>query len=103
MIAIQEIRVKSILSKSRIPGADYCINPYVGCYHGCNYCYATFMRKYTGHTEQWGSLVDVKINTSEILQKQLKRAAKGNVIIKQMLINRLKPTTNLQGSALKLS
>ncbi len=81
MIAIQEIRVKSILSQSGIPGADYCINPYVGCYHGCNYCYATFMRKYTGHTEQWGSFVDVRMNASEVLQKQLKRAAKGNVII----------------------
>lgn len=39
------------------------------------------MRDYTGHTEQWGSFVDVKINAPEVLQRQLKRAARGNVII----------------------
>lgn len=81
MVAIQEIEVKSILSKSGIPGADYCVNPYRGCFHGCRYCYATFMRDYTGHTEKWGSFVDVKINAPEILQRQLKRAVKGNIII----------------------
>lgn len=80
-LIIQEIKVKSILSKSRIPGADYCINPYRGCSHNCKYCYASFMQKYTGHTETWGSFVDVKINAPEILQRQIKRAAKGNVII----------------------
>lgn len=77
----KEIRAKSVLTKSGIPGADYCINPYIGCAHGCRYCYATFMKKYTGHTEPWGSFVDVKINTPEILQKQLRKASKGNVII----------------------
>jgi len=39
------------------------------------------MRKYTGHEEKWGSFVDVKINAPEVLQRQLKGAAKGNVII----------------------
>ena len=39
------------------------------------------MKKYTGHTEPWGSFVDAKINAPEILRKQLKRAAKGNIII----------------------
>lgn len=76
-----EIIIKSILSKSGIPGADYCINPYIGCFHGCRYCYASFMKKYTGHTEPWGSFVDAKINAPEILRRQLKRAAKGNIII----------------------
>lgn len=80
-VVIQEIRIKSILSKSGIPGADYCINPYIGCYHGCNYCYATFMRKYTGHMEKWGSFVDVKINAPEVLRRQLRNGTRGNVII----------------------
>lgn len=39
------------------------------------------MKRYTGHTEAWGSFVDVKINTPEILEKQLKTAEKGRVII----------------------
>ena len=80
-LTIREIRAKSILTKSGIPGIDYCINPYVGCAHGCRYCYATFMKRYTGHTEAWGSFVDVKINAPEILQRQLKRAKRGRILI----------------------
>lgn len=39
------------------------------------------MKKYTGHTETWGRFVDVKINAPEVLQRQLKRALKGSVIL----------------------
>lgn len=80
-LIIREIKVKSILTRSGIPCADYCINPYVGCYHGCKYCYATFMKRFTGHEESWGSFVDVKINAPEVLQKELMRKEKGRVII----------------------
>ena len=80
-LIIREIQAKSILTKSGIPGVDYCINPYVCCSHGCRYCYATFMKRYTGHTEPWGGFVDVKINAPEILQRQLKRARNGRVVI----------------------
>ena len=37
---IKEIRAKSILSKSNLPVCEYAVNPYVGCTHGCRYCYA---------------------------------------------------------------
>ncbi len=77
----QEKRVKSILSKSGIPGVDYCINPYVGCGHGCRYCYATFMKRYTGHLEDWGSFVDIKINAPEVLRRQISKGVKGHVMI----------------------
>jgi DNA repair photolyase len=80
-LIIKEIKVKSVLTKSGIPGADYCINPYVGCAHGCRYCYAAFMKRFTNHTEPWGCFVDVKINAAEVLEKQLKRTEKGSVII----------------------
>ena len=80
-LKIQERKVKNILSKSGIPGADYCINPYVGCSHGCRYCYATFMKRYTGHPEAWGSFVDVKINAPEVLRRQIRKAAKGKIMI----------------------
>ena len=33
---------------------------YVGCTHGCKYCYASFMKRFTGHTEPWGTFLDVK-------------------------------------------
>jgi len=80
-LIIKEIKVKSVLTRSGIPGVDYCINPYVGCAHGCRYCYATFMKRYTGHTEVWGGFVDVKINAPEVLQRELKRKEKGRIII----------------------
>ncbi len=78
---IREIKAKSILTRSGISGIDYCINPYVGCFHGCKYCYATFMKRFTGHTEPWGSFVDVKVNAPEVLQRQLKRKEKGRVMV----------------------
>jgi len=78
---IKTVEVKSILSRSRIPGVTYCINPYIGCWHGCRYCYADFMKKYSNHTESWGEFVDIKINAVEILKKQIKKAKKKTVII----------------------
>ncbi len=56
-----EIECKSLVTKSKLPDADYVINPYVGCCHGCLYCYAQFMCRFTGHTgEAWGSFMDIK-------------------------------------------
>ena len=80
-LAIREIDVRTILSKSGIPGVDYCINPYVGCFNGCRYCYATFMKRFTGHREAWGSFVDAKVNGPEVLQRQIRKAPKGMVMI----------------------
>lgn len=60
MITITTTPVKTLLSKSKIPGLDYVINPYVGCPHKCVYCYAEYMRKFTGHSEEWGDFLDVK-------------------------------------------
>lgn len=59
-LLIREIEVKSVLTKSNLPVSDYSINPYVGCTHGCRYCYASFMKRFTGHTEPWGEFLDVK-------------------------------------------
>lgn len=57
---IREIEVKSVMTKSNLPVADFSINPYVGCTIGCKYCYASFMKRFTGHEEPWGEFVDVK-------------------------------------------
>ena len=73
---IREIQSKSILNKSGIPGIDYAINPYIGCDHKCQYCYAVFMKRFTGHTEPWGDFVDIKLNAPEILEHQLKKLRK---------------------------
>lgn len=57
---IAKIRAKNILSRSKIGSGGYAINPYVGCSHGCIYCYAEFMRGVTGHEEAWGEFLDAK-------------------------------------------
>lgn len=57
---IRDIDVQSVMTKSSLPVGGYSVNPYVGCPHACRYCYASFMKRFTGHTEPWGSFLDVK-------------------------------------------
>jgi DNA repair photolyase len=71
---VLDITTKSALVRSKIPGVDYVINPYLGCGHGCRYCYAVFMRKYSHHPRSpWGSFVEPKTNIAEVLNLELSR------------------------------
>lgn len=81
MTLIRETEAKSILTRSRIPGVDYCLNPYTGCLHACRYCYADFMKRFTGHGGSWGSFVDAKVNAPILLAKELRRRKRGNVMV----------------------
>ena len=81
VMMIREIKARAILTRSRITTMDYCLNPYVGCAHGCRYCYATFMKRFTGHNERWGDFVDIKINAVELLAKELRTKRPGRVMI----------------------
>ena len=76
-MVLREIYARSILSKSQV--FDYAVNPYVGCQHGCTYCYARFMRRFTGHKEPWGEFVDVKINALALLKHQIAKRPPGRV------------------------
>ena len=60
-MTVKTIYTKSVLSKSNLPVCEYSVNPYVGCTHGCKYCYASFMKRFTGHAEPWGTFLDVKL------------------------------------------
>ena len=51
---------KNVMTKSNGPLGGYAVNPYVGCPHACRYCYASFMKRFTAHTEEWGTFMDVK-------------------------------------------
>lgn len=73
MMGINQVEVKGILQKSNLPDTSYVINPYTGCVHGCVYCYARFMKRFTHHPEPWGTFLDAKINAPEVLRKQLQR------------------------------
>ena len=59
-ILLREVDTKNVMTKSSLPVGGYSVNPYVGCTHGCKYCYASFMKRFTGHTEPWGTFLDVK-------------------------------------------
>jgi DNA repair photolyase len=74
---VKEIRSKTILSASKV--YNYVINPYVGCQHGCHYCYARFMKRFSGHTEPWGRFADIKINASDLLKIEIHRKKRGTV------------------------
>ena len=75
---INEIIVNDYLTKSNLPSSDYVINPYVGCPHGCKYCYASFMKRFTGHKEDWGKFVDIKKCDKKI---DLKKISGKNVFL----------------------
>ena len=66
IMEIKEVRAKTIITKTKL-GGDYVINPYIGCQHGCKYCYAKFMKRFTGHKEPWGDFVDVKVNAADLI------------------------------------
>lgn len=68
---VNTVYVKDYLTKSTLPASDYVINPYVGCPHACKYCYACFMKRFTGHSEPWGSFLDVKLCDKPVSLKRL--------------------------------
>lgn len=70
-ISEKTIQAKDYLTKSNLPASDYVINPYVGCPHACKYCYARFMKRFTGHKEEWGTFIDIKQCDKPISLKKL--------------------------------
>ncbi|HUW22215.1 MAG TPA: radical SAM protein [Candidatus Bathyarchaeia archaeon] len=76
---VKEIQSKTILSVSKV--YQYDLNPYTGCQHGCSYCYARFMKRFTGHREPWGQFVDVKVNAPDLLRLEITKKKPGKVWI----------------------
>ena len=62
-------RVSRALTRSGIPGVEYSLNPYIGCTHGCLYCYS---RELFSQLD-WGSVVIVKVNLISVLRKEIGR------------------------------
>lgn len=76
---VREVECRSVLNKSGL--ADYAVNCYAGCEHGCVYCYARFATRFSHPGEPWGSFVDVKINAPQVLTHEAKRKRVGRVFI----------------------
>lgn len=68
---VSTTNAKAVLVKSNLPASDYVANPYSGCPHNCRYCYASFMKRFTGHDEDWGTFIDIKEYDSCKLPKSL--------------------------------
>ena len=74
---INEVKCKSALSLSALPGLNYSLNPYRGCQHNCAYCYVPNVLRIK--RTEWGNFVDVKINIPLVLSKELKIKKSGVV------------------------
>jgi len=79
-LKVTEKLCKTTLSKTGVSVYDYTVNPYTGCQHACAYCYANFMRRFSGHLQDpWGSFVDVKVNLLDVLRAELPKRSGGTI------------------------
>ena len=74
---INEINVNDYLTKSNLPSSDYVINPYVGCPHGCKYCYANLdeesvAKKYSKYDPQSPILCGAIDANDKITERKVK-------------------------------
>jgi DNA repair photolyase len=72
----QEVRVRSALAQAKGMPFKWALNPYRGCTHACEYCYA---RKYQRHLElgagdDFSSLILVKTNLPDALRREVSRS-----------------------------
>lgn len=78
-VKVDFLNVKTALSQSGLPDLDYALNPYVGCQHGCIYCYAPNYVTHESVKANWGKIVMVKENIYEVLQSEVRRKRRGTV------------------------
>jgi DNA repair photolyase len=73
----QEVHVRSALAEAKGMPFRWTLNPYRGCTHACEYCYA---RKYQRHLEldagdTFSTLIFVKQNLPQVLKRDVERAS----------------------------
>lgn len=73
---MKSVKKKSLLYKSKVEYATFCINHVLGCAHGCKYpCYAFLMAKRFGRVKDYIDWREPKLveNTLEILDEEIPR------------------------------
>jgi len=82
-VTISPTRCKTALNRTGIPGYRYCLNPYMGCSHGCHYCYADTVLRFSNRGSRWGEFVAPKVNLPEVLRREVrrKRGPLGSIIL----------------------
>lgn len=78
-VEYSSIKCKTALSPSGLPGLDYSLNPYLGCEHGCIYCYSPSTLRDEWMGLNWGKFVRAKENIAEVLAREVRRKSKGTV------------------------
>jgi DNA repair photolyase len=73
------VSCKTALSPSGLPGLNYSLNPYVGCAHGCLYCYSPATLRDRDLIENWGKILRAKVNIAEVLEREVRRKKRGTV------------------------
>jgi DNA repair photolyase len=73
----QEVTVRSALTAAKGMPFRWALNPYRGCTHACQYCYA---RKYQRHLElnagdDFSSMIFVKRNLADVLRREVARTS----------------------------
>ena len=76
-VVVREVYCRNLLNRCSFD--DYSFNCYVGCVHGCGYCYARYMQRFHPHEEPWGQFLDVKVNSIAALARQIRRLPPGDV------------------------
>src|SRR2546426_6082424 len=76
---IKEAFVDAALRKDPLPHIDYSFNPYIGCYHGCTFCYVP--RLLQTERKAWGGSVIVKRNAATVVAKEVRKLPRGLVAI----------------------
>ncbi|WP_290704624.1 radical SAM protein, partial [Ferroplasma sp. Type II] len=77
-IKIFEINARHALGKSGMAELDYAFNPYLGCLHGCRYCYAIDMSP-SEASSNWGRTVFVRKNIITLLEREARTYKRGIV------------------------
>lgn len=75
---LRHVKCVTALSRSRLPGLDWALNPYRGCTHGCLYCYVQDVTGFELETP-WGAVVEAKVNVAHQLKRQLEKGVEGVV------------------------
>ena len=74
-VQYDEIECKSALNRVSGMPFRWSLNPYRGCVHGCQYCYARATHPYLGFNsgEEFSTRIIVKRNMADVLRRELSR------------------------------
>ncbi len=77
-IIVREVNTKHALGISKMKELNYVFNPYLGCFHGCLYCYAIDLSN-SEISNNWGNIIYVRKNILEILKREIHTYKRGVV------------------------